>query len=140
MSAKYLYSLDNSQPMTIPIVTNAAVVEGDILAITSGLVGPLSAADSAVIGLAMSDAASGASVQVLLIGPMSVIRVPFKSSVPTKTTLAAADRFGTAFDWVAADTAMDLDDTTGGILRVVGYNNTAKTADVVVDASALWTA
>jgi len=137
---KYLKSLDNSQPMTVKIVTNAAVVAGDLLAITLGLVGPVAAADSAVIGIAMGDADSGDEVPVLLITPMSVIRVNWKSSVPTKTSLVAADRFGTAFDWIAADKQMDLDDVTGGIFKVVGYDNTAKTADVVVDASALWTA
>ena len=51
MGAKYLYSLDNTQPMTVKIVTNAAVVEGDILAITSGLVGPLANGDEDIIGI-----------------------------------------------------------------------------------------
>lgn len=137
---KYLKSLDNSQPMTVKIVTNAAVVDGDLLAITLGLVGPATAADAAIIGIAMGDAESGAEASVLLINPMSVLRVNWKSSVPTKLTLVAADKFGTAFDWIAADKQMDLDDVTGGIFKVVGYDNTAKTADVVVDASALWTA
>lgn len=140
--AKYVYSLDNSQPMTVKITTNAAVVEGDILAITSGLVGPLSAADDNVIGIAMGDAASGAEASVLLLGPMSVIRVPFVGS--TKKTLAAADRFGTLFDWDATDKVLDLDDTTGGILAVVNYENIdatagTGTADIVVNAAKLWT-
>lgn len=138
MSARYVYSLDNSQPMTTKVVTNADVVEGDILAITSGLVGPLAAADSGVIGIAMAAVSSGAEVPVLLLNSNSVVRVPYTGS--TKTSLAAADRFGTAFDWNAASKKIDLDDTTGGIFRVVAYDNDNDTADVVVDASALWTA
>jgi len=141
--AKYVYSLDNSQPMTVKITTNAAVVEGDILAITSGLVGPLTAADVDIIGIAMGDAASGAEASVLLINPMSVIRVPFTGS--TKKTLAAADRFGTLFDWDATAKDMDLDDTTGGVFAVVNYVNVdatagTGTADVVISAAKLWTA
>lgn len=141
--AKYVYSLDNSQPMTVKITTNAAVVEGDILAITSGLVGPLTAADDEIIGLAMGDAASGAKASVLLLSPMSVIRVPFTGS--TKTTLAAADRFGTLFDWDATAKDMDLDDTTGGVFVVVDYVNIdatagTGTADVVISSAKRWNA
>lgn len=143
MGAKYLYSLDNTQPMTVKIVTNAAVVEGDILAITSGLVGPLANGDDAIIGIAMGDAASGAEVSVLLLSPLSVIRVPFTGS--TKKFLAAADRFGTLFDWDVTNKDLDLDDTTGGVFAVVNYNNVDTTAgtgyaDVCVNAAKLWTA
>jgi predicted RecA/RadA family phage recombinase len=143
MGAKYIYSLDNSQPMTVKITTNAAVVEGDILAITSGLVGPLSAADSDIIGIAMGDAASGAEASVLLLGPMSVIRVPFAGS--TKKTLADADRFGTLYDWNATNKVLNLDDTNGGVFAVVNYVNEdatagTGTADVVINAAKLWTA
>lgn len=142
MSAKYLYSLDNTQPMTVKIVTNAAVVEGDILAITSGLVGPITAADEGIIGLAMGDAASGAECAVLLLSPMSVVRVPFAGS--TKKTLTAADRFGTLFDWNATTKKMNLDDDTGGMFSVVAYNNVDPTggtgyADVCVSSAKLWT-
>lgn len=136
--AKYLYSLDNSQPMSVTITTNAAVVDGDLLAITSGLVGPATAQDSGVIGIAVGGAASGAACKVLLLSPSSVIRVPYVGS--TKTSLAAADRFGTAFDWNATSKAIDLDDTTSGFLRVVNYDNSNDTADCTIDASALWTA
>lgn len=143
MGAKYLYSLDNTQPMTVRIVTNAAVVEGDILAITSGLVGPLANGDSDIIGIAMGDAASGAEVPVLLLSPFSVIRVPFAGS--TKKSLTAADRFGTLFDWDATNKDLDLDDTTGGVFAVVNYNNVNPTAgtgyaDVCINAAKLWTA
>ena len=91
----------------------------------------------------MGDAASGAEASVLLLGPMSVIRVPFTGS--TKKTLAAADRFGTLFDWDATAKDMDLDDTTGGVFAVVNYVNEDATrgtgiADVVISAAKLWTA
>lgn len=143
MGAKYLYSLDNTQPMTVRIATNAAVVEGDILAITSGLVGPLANGDSDIIGIAMGDAASGAEVPVLLLSPFSVIRVPFTGS--TKKFLAAGDRFGTLFDWNVTAKALDLDDTDSGVFAVVNYNNVDTAAgtgyaDVCVNAAKLWTA
>lgn len=143
MGAQYLYSLDNTQPMTVKIVTNAAVVEGDILAITSGLVGPLAGGDDAIIGLATGDAASGAECSVLLLNPRSVIRVPFTGS--TKKFFAAADRFGTLFDWDATAKDLDPDDTTGGVFAIVQYNNVDKTAgtgyaDVCITSAKLWTA
>ena len=87
---KYLYSLDNSQPMTVEIVTNAAVVDGDLLAITSGLVGPAADADAEIIGIAVGAAASGLKLKCCY-SPYSVIRCSFISGIPTKTSLAAAD-------------------------------------------------
>jgi len=117
------------------IKTNAAVVAGDLLAITSGLVGPATAADAAIIGIAGGDAASGAKCQVILLNEMSVVRVPYMGT--TKTSIVEADLFGTKFDWDATK-KLNLDDTTGGYLQVVAYDNTAKTADVVVCKAALW--
>jgi hypothetical protein len=137
-NARYLKSLDGSQPSVVKIVTNAAVVAGDILAITSGLVGPLTAADAAIIGIAQGDADIGAECYVALINDKSVIRVPYAGT--SKTSLAAADRFGTAFDWDATAKKLNLDDTTGGTMIVVNYDNTADTADVIFKASALWNA
>jgi len=58
----------------------------------------------------------------------------------TKTSLAAADLFGTGFDWDATNKKLNLDDTTGGFLKVVSYDNVADTADVVIDASTMWNA
>lgn len=138
MAAFYKRSLDCRQVTCIDMTTNAAVKAGDLLAITSGLVGPISAADTGVIGIAGADAVSGAKVQVNLINGGSVVRVPFTGT--TKTTLGAADQFGTKFDWDATNKKLNLDDTTGGMFLVVGYDNTKKTADVVVSAAALWNA
>lgn len=137
MSALYKRSLDGRQITTMEIKTNADVVAGDLLAITSGLVGPATAADAAIIGIAGGDAASGAMCQVIMLNEMSVIRVPYMGT--TKTSLAAADLFGTKFDWDATK-KLNLDDTTDGFLQVVAYDNTAKTADVVVCKAALWNA
>lgn len=135
--AKYVYSLDNSQPMTIEIVTNAAVIDGELVAITSGLAGPLTAADVAILGISMGAYASGATAKVLLLNPMSVIRISYSGT--SKTSLAAADKWGTAFDYEATGKTLNLDDTTGGVFRVVNYNNTDDTADVVISAAKLWT-
>lgn len=136
MAAKYLYSLDNTQPMVVNIKTSAAVKDGDIVAITSGLITAMTAADTGIVGIANGDTASGGIAQVTLLSPMSVIRVPYVGT--TKTTLADADKWGTAFDWDDTNKKLNLDDTTGGMLKVVNYNNTAKTADVTIGASALW--
>ena len=137
MAVKYLYSLDNSQPMTVEIVTNAIVTDGMLLAITSGLAGPLTAADSAILGISMGAYASGATAKVLLLNPMSVIRISYSGS--SKTSLAAADKWGTLFDYEATGGTLNLDDTTGGVFRVVNYDNTADTADVTISAAKLWT-
>lgn len=134
---KYICSLDNTQPMYKNIKTSATVTAGQLLVVASGVVAPAGAAATGVIGLAMADAASGAEVQVLLLNNKSVIRVPYTAG--TKTSLVAADRFVTSFD-IDSNQKMLLDDTTGGILKVVEYNNTAKTADVVVSSTVLWNA
>lgn len=138
MSAFYKRSLDGRQVTSMEIKTNAAVVAGDLLAITSGLVGPVTAADTGIIGIAAGPAASGAMCPVILLNEMSVVRVPIVGT--TKTTLAEADLFGTKFDWDATNKKLNLDDVTGGFLQVVAYDNTAKTADTIVCRTALWNA
>ena len=59
--------------------------------------------------------------------------------------MAAANRFGTLFDWNATNKVLNLDDTTGGVFAVVNYVNEdatagTGTADVVINAAKLWTA
>jgi hypothetical protein len=137
-NARYIRSLDASQPTVVAIKTNAAVVAGDILAITSGLVGPLTAADTGIIGIAMGDADSGAFCNVMMLTRTSIIRIPYTGT--TKTSLTDADCFGTAFDWDGTAKKLNLDDVTGGTLLVVAYDNTNDTADVVIKGSALWVA
>lgn len=132
MSAKYVYSLDNSQPMNVKLKTGAAIKAGDILAIASGVVSAVAAAAAAgtIIGIAMADADAGAIAPVMVLNDRSVVRVPYIGT--TKTSLVEADRITTAFDWDATHKKLNLDDTTGGFLKVVAFNNTDKTADVLI--------
>ena len=136
--AEYRYSLDNTQPMTIAIKTGGAVTSGKLVAISSGLAVEASSAATAVLGICTATVGSGKMTTVLLLNDKSVIRIPFVGV--TKTALADADKFGTKFD-IDSSQKLNLDDTTGGFLQVVGYENVttgAGFADVVVNSGAMW--
>lgn len=140
MSAQYLYSLDNTQPMTLDIKTGASVTSGQLLTISSGLAIPATAASATILGICTKTAGSGEITRCLLLNDKSVVRLPFVGS--TKKTLADADRFGTKFD-LTSDQIVDLDDTTGGGAMVISYQNLSPTAgtgiaDVVFSLTALW--
>jgi len=62
----------------------------------------------------------------------AVIRINFAGT--TKTTLAQADLYKTKFD-LSDQVTINLDDTTGGMCMVIGYDNTKQTADVVISTT-----
>ena len=64
-----------------------------------------------------------------------VLEVDYYAS-STKQTFAATD-LGTLYDIIVVGTEqfLDLDDTTGGFLFLIGYNNDTKKAYVSVDAA-----
>lgn len=147
---EYKRSLDHSQPMVekVHVAASQTIKAGMLLAISSGLAAKAAAGASAVLGIALADITTASSVgdddqiPVLILNSKSVIRCKYTGS--SKESLAAADKFGTAFDIAVDGTSgvqtLNLDDTTDGFLKVVGYNNTAKTADVVVKDASLWNA
>lgn len=140
---EYKASLDNSQLMcrNICVNINQTIVEGDLLVISSGKISKAGAAASGIIGFAKSAITTGGTVtaadkvQVAIYPSRGILRVTFTPG--TKTTITDADMYGTYFD-IDANQKMLLDDTTGGMLAVVAYDNTAKWADVVIKESALW--
>lgn len=147
---EYKRSLDHSQPMVekVHIGASQTIKAGNLLDISSGLSVKAAATASAIIGIALADITTGDAVgdddqiPVLILNTESVVRCKYTGS--TKTSLTAADKFGTAFDIAVDGTTgaqtLNLDDVTGGLLLVVGYNNDNDTADVVIKADDLWNA
>lgn len=92
------------------------------------------AASATLIGIAEEAITTGASVTTADNIPVTllkgqVMRIDFTGS--TKTTLAETDLYSTAFD-LSDKKTINLDDTTGGMCKVLAYDNTNGTADVVV--------
>lgn len=149
---EYKRSLDHSQPMVekVHVAANQTIKAGMLLVVASGLAAKAAAGAAAgtVLGIALADITTGAAVDdddqipVLILNSKSVIRCKYTGS--QKTSLAAANKFGTAYDIAVNGTTgaqtLNIDDTNDGFLKVVGYNNTAKTADVVVKHANLWNA
>ena len=147
---EYKRSLDHSQPMSeiVNVAASQTIKAGQVLVVASGLAAKAAAAPTAgtVLGIALADITTSSSVgdsdkiPVLMINEKSVTRVGYIGT--DKTSLTAADRFGTCFDIAVDGTtgvqSLNLDDTIGGFLKVVGYDNTSKTADVVFDAYYMW--
>lgn len=140
--ARYLNSIfkADNEPRTawFDVGANQTIAEGDLVAASSGLAVAAAAASTAIIGIAGAPITTGASpvagvdrIPVTLVKD-AVIRIDYTGS--TKTTLTAADKFTTLFD-LGTKRTLNLDDTTGGMLQVIDYNNTNKTADVVVTAA-----
>jgi hypothetical protein len=109
---------------------------GEPINLESGLGCAAAAADSAIVGISNQTkvmAEDGDTLEAVLALEDVVFRVGYITG--TKTSLTNAD-IGTAFDLDATDNAsINLDDTTGGMWVVVGFDNTLKTADVKLKAA-----
>jgi hypothetical protein len=127
-----------NEPVTVNlnIAASQTITAGDLLQInaTSRKGEAAVAASSALFGIAQADITTGASVTsadsipvTLLEG--AVIRIAYTGS--TKTTLAETDLYSTAFD-LSDKKTLNLDDTTGGMCKVLAYDNDNDTADVVI--------
>lgn len=125
-----------NEPVThsLLIAASQTVAVGDLIEITSGKGVLAVAASTTLIGIAQEAITTGVSVDdtdripvILLEG--AIVRIDYTGT--SKTTIADADMYGTAFD-LSDEKTIDLDDTTGGMCKVVGYDNTASTADVVI--------
>jgi hypothetical protein len=98
---------------------------------TAGLIQKAVAGSARIIGVAIegvTNATVGQLAQVE-IDCDSLYRTGYEGT--TKQTLTDAD-VGRAFDYNPATDRMNLDDTLGGFLIVTAYNNTEKTADVLL--------
>ncbi|MEO3947628.1 hypothetical protein [Gorillibacterium sp. CAU 1737] len=140
--ARYLNSIfkADNEPRTawFDVGASQTINEGDLVVASSGVIVVAAAAATAIVGIAAASITTGASpvagvdrIPVTLVKD-AVIRIDYTGT--TKTTLAVADKYGTAFD-LGTKRTLNLDDTTGGMLQVIDYNNTNKTADVVILAA-----
>lgn len=135
----YVRNIDGrNQPVTISvnIAASQTIEMGDLIQInaTSRKGEKAVAASDTLIGIANASIATGSAVTeddnipvILLDG--AIIRVGYVGT--EKTSLAEGDLYSTLFD-LADEKSIGLDDTTGGMCRVVAYDNEKNTADVVI--------
>lgn len=148
---EYKRSLDLSQPTVekVHVAANQTIVAGNLLVVSSGRAAKAAAAAAynTVLGVALADITTGGSVgdddviPVLILTQYAVLRATYLPGV-SKTSLAAGDKFGTMYDidvnGATGKQTVNLGDTEGGFLKVVGYDNDNKTVDVIVAAGHLW--
>lgn len=130
----------NPNPMNlIKIKAGAAIKKGQLLTFSSGtaILATAAVATAIVVGVALEDCASGQTALVQGIDSATVLEIDFIGI--TQKTLTDSD-FGKLFDLYVDDgnennMVLDIDDTTGAYLAVVGYNNDHKKAYVKVPAT-----
>lgn len=120
----------------VNVAASQTIKQGDLVQInaTSRKAEAAVAASATLLGIAEHDITTTGTVtdaDNLLVTPLRdrVIRIAYVGT--TKTTLVETDLYATKFD-LSDKKTLNLDDTTGGMLLVLAYNNTKKTADVVV--------
>lgn len=135
---KQLYTGEESPVIEwFAVDASQTINEGDFVQIdaTSKLLKPAAAASTTIVGVALGSVITGASPSAtkdripVALARGGLFRVAYTGS--TKTSLATTDKFTTKFDLGTAST-VNLDDTTGGMCYVYNYDNTNKTADVVI--------
>lgn len=139
--AQFIKSLFKSEnrPATlwINIAASQTIKQGDLIQInaTSHLGEAAVSASATIAGIADADITTGASpvagvdqIPVTLVRG-EVVRIAYIGT--TKPTLAPADLYTTKFD-LSDKKTLNLDDTTDGMCQVIAYDNTKKTADVVI--------
>lgn len=119
---------------------NQMIKSGDFVQInaTTGLLEVAASASTTIVGLANGDITTGATVTnenlPVVLAHGAVIRMNF-SNAGTKKTFTQADLYTKAFD-ISDPVTVNPDDTTGGMMQVVAYDNDKLTVDVVVTAAA----
>jgi len=120
------------------VAATGGVKAGQIVKSSSGAA-PVAAAHTGqtILGLAMEDAEAGTAAKIYPLG-CTVLEIDYNADSALQ---GAADfMLGTLYDVVVApsgEMSIDLADTTGGFLFLVGYDNTTKKARVVVDEADL---
>ncbi len=137
--ARFIEMIDGRNQAVVKyfnVGANQTIKEGDALQIDSatGKVVVAVGGSTTLIGVANKDITTGASPTTkdnigVTLFKNSVFRFPFTGT--TKTTLAEADLYTKKFD-LGDKNSINLDDTTGGMCQVIAYDNTKKTADVVI--------
>lgn len=137
MAFRFAYMLNGrGEPLrkNISVGASQTLERGDLLALSSGKAVLGSAGGTANLGVATHDKTTTASpadtdVIEVIISPDAVFEVDYYGS--TKTSLAKAD-IGTAFDIDADATKINLDDTIGGMCKVIDYDNDRDVAYVII--------
>lgn len=142
--ARYIRHIEGyNQPISKRwrVDVNQTINEGDLVQLdaTSRWLEVAVAASTTLVGIAQESIVTGGTVTIddaIDVLPLTncVIRIPYTPG--TKTSLADTDLVSTLFD-LASKTNMSLDDTTGGMCSVVGYDNVNDTADVIIAAAAI---
>jgi hypothetical protein len=115
------------------------IVAGNFVTVASGLLQTATSATTGkIVGLANASLTTGGSATTtkdfpVVLAKNSVIRMNF-TNAGTKKTFTTADLYGSAYGLSDA-TTLNPDDTTGGFLQVVGFDNDNLTVDVVVTAA-----
>lgn len=136
---RYIANMDGRNEPTIwhfKVGNSQSIKEGDLVQITSGKVEKAVSASTTLVGIAMRDitttTATDADVIPVILLKSAIIRINYTGT--SKSSLSDSDMYGTAFD-ISDEKTLDLDDTSGGMFKVVGYDNDQKTADVVCAAA-----
>jgi hypothetical protein len=119
------------------VAASQTIVTGDFVQInaTTGLLEAAVAASTTIIGIANADITTGGSVTAadnipVVLAKNAVIRMNF-TDAGTKKTFLQADLYTKAYD-LSNKTTVNPDDTTGGMMQIVAFDNTKLTVDVVV--------
>lgn len=141
--ARFIETIDGRNQAVVKnfnVGASQTINEGDLVQIdstTRKLVVAV-AASTTIVGIANRSITTGSTVTAkdnigVTLLKNAVIRIPYVGT--TKSTLAETDLYTTKFD-LSDKTSINLDDTTGGMCQVLAYDNTKKTADVVISALA----
>lgn len=122
------------------MLSGAAVTKGELLKISSGKAIPVATGHTGETILGVADVTATAGDVLITYTPIrgKLLEIDYYSGA-NKKTLAEADCVD-LFDVNVTSHVMslDLDDTTGGIFRVVSYDNTAKKAWVCIPDTLLY--
>jgi len=140
--SRYIRSISGyNDPVNVKwrVGASQTIAEGDLVQIdaTSRYIVAAVPASTTLVGVAMEAITTTGTVtaaDAIKVIPLTGVVIRMKYTGVTKTTLADTDLLTTLFD-IDNGTTIDLDDTTGGMCSIVGYNNTNATADIVFAAA-----
>ncbi len=136
---KMIDGKSNPTIMDWPVAASQTITRGTLLALSGGLAAVAASGSTAILGVAQAPKTTGVSVTdadtvPVLMARNAVFKVGYTGT--TKTSVSSADN-GTAFDINTGALTINLDDTTGGMCKLFAtFDNTAKTAHVVISDGA----
>lgn len=131
---EYAYSLEGDSVAVAkdyPLDSSNTPSRGMCVKLVSGELQKCVAADTAILGVMVGSDFRGLNIDSengkIMVGSKQVFRVDYIGT--TKTSLSASD-IGSKFDIATGALKLNLDATTVGQWKVVGYNNDLKVAYV----------